>query len=95
MTEQPARPTFATWMGSMWLYTLLRFGMFFALWGLIVLAGMQALFAAVLAAALSLPLSYVLLARPRAHFAATIEQRVQAHQAQRERLDERLSGDET
>jgi O-antigen ligase len=96
MTEQsrPARPSFATWMSSMWLYTLLRFGLFFALWGLLVLVGVHGLFAAALAVLLSLPLSYVLLARPRAHFAATIEQRVQAQQAHRARLDERLSGDE-
>ncbi|MCW2494770.1 MAG: hypothetical protein JWQ77_694, partial [Jatrophihabitans sp.] len=35
--EQPEQrlPTFAKWMGSMWLYSLLRFGLFFALWGLL------------------------------------------------------------
>ena len=33
----PIRTTFAGWMGSMWLYTVLRFALFFALWGIVVL----------------------------------------------------------
>jgi hypothetical protein len=89
VTEQQ-RPSFGNWMGSLWLYTLLRFGMFFALWGLLVLAGLSGLFAAFLALVLSVPLSYVLLARPRARIAAQIEQRVNAHKAARADLDRRL-----
>lgn len=77
-------------MGSLWLYTLLRFGMFFALWGLLLLAGMSALFAAFLALVLSVPLSLVLLARPRARVAANIEERLNAHRAARADLDSRL-----
>src|SRR5664279_4311411 len=71
-------PSFANWMGSLWLYTLLRFALFFALWVLFVLVGLAGLFAALLALALSVPLSFVLLAKPRARVAANIEQRVNA-----------------
>ena len=78
----------------MWLYTILRFGLFFALWGLLVLAGLEGFIAAVVAIVLSLPLSYVLLARPRARFAANIEQRVNAHRENRAELDQKLSGED-
>ena len=78
----------------MWVYTVLRFGLFLALWGLLVVAGVQGLFAAVLAVLLSVPLSFVLLARPRARFAATIEQRINAQRAEREHLDDQLSGED-
>jgi O-antigen ligase len=91
---EPPRPTFAGWMGSMWLYTILRFGLFFALWGLLVLVGLSGYIAAIVAVLLSLPLSYVLLARPRARFAANIEQRVSAHRQDRASLDQELSGDD-
>ncbi len=95
MTEQsPKQPTFAGWMGSMWLYTTLRFGLFFGLWGLLVVVGLRGYIAAVVAVLLSLPLSYVLLARPRARFAANIEQRVNAHREDRAALDQKLSGED-
>ena len=86
-------PSFSSWMGSMWLYTLLRFGLFFALWGLLVLAGLGGLFAAALALVLSVPLAWVLLARPRARFAANIEERVNSRKQQRADLDAELAGD--
>lgn len=89
MTERQ-RPSFANWMGSLWLYTLLRFGMFFALWGLLLLAGLSGLFAALIALVLSVPLSLVLLARPRARVAANIEERINAHREARADLDSRL-----
>jgi O-antigen ligase len=92
--EQAKQPTFAGWMGSMWLYTILRFGLFFALWGVLVLAGLPGLLAALVAVVLSLPLSYVLLARPRARFAANIEQRINARREGRAELDQELSGDD-
>ncbi|MDP9094067.1 MAG: DUF4229 domain-containing protein, partial [Actinomycetota bacterium] len=79
----PASPSFSTWMGSMWLYTVLRFGLFLVLWGLLYAAGLSGLIGALLAALLSVPLSYVLLARPRARLAATVEQRVAAQRAAR------------
>jgi O-antigen ligase len=92
--EQAKQPTFAGWMGSMWLYTILRFGLFFALWGILVLAGLSGLLAALLAVVLSLPLSYVLLARPRARFAANIEQRSDARREDRADLDQKLAGED-
>jgi glycerol-3-phosphate acyltransferase PlsY len=88
------RPTFGAWMGSMWAYTLLRFGLFVLLWLIFVVAGLGGLIAAVIAAVVSIPLSYVLLARPRAKFAATIEQRVEAARAERAALDQQLSGED-
>lgn len=78
----------------MWLYTVLRFGLFFALWGLLFLLGVHGFLAPVLALGLSVPLSFVLLARPRARFARQLEARVAAHRAERDRLDAQLDPDE-
>ncbi|PZS18542.1 MAG: hypothetical protein DLM57_06110 [Pseudonocardiales bacterium] len=96
MTEpRPAQPpSFSGWMGSMWLYTILRFGLFLALWGLVTLAGLHGFVGALVAVALSVPLSFVLLSVPRARFAANIEQRINAHREGRAELDEKLSGDD-
>jgi hypothetical protein len=90
--QQPSteRPSFAGWMGSLWLYTLLRFVMFAVLWGLLYLLGLGPLTAALFGLILSVPLSYVLLARPRARLAHNIELRVQARQQYREDLDAQL-----
>jgi O-antigen ligase len=90
--EGDKQPTFAGWLGSMWLYTILRFGLFFALWGLLSLAGLHGLLGGLVAVVLSVPLSFVLLARPRARFAAKLEQRVNAQRASRAELDEKLAG---
>jgi len=96
MTSEDSAPseqkgsTFGRWMGSMWLYTILRFGLFFALWGLMVLVGLSGFIAAVVALALSIPLSLVLLAAPRARFAANVEQRINAHREDRAELDAEL-----
>jgi len=92
--HQPEPPSFGSWMGSMWLYTILRFGLFLVVWGLLNLAGLHGLIGAAAAVVLSVPLSFVLLARPRARFAATIEQRVNARRGHRAELDQRLSGDD-
>jgi O-antigen ligase len=92
--QQAKRPTFAGWMGALWLYSILRFAMFFALWGLLLLAGLGGLFAAFIALVLSIPLSLVLLSRPRARVAANLEQRVNAHREARAELDSRLNPDE-
>jgi hypothetical protein len=81
-------------MGSMWAYTILRFALFFALWGLVVLLGLHGLFAALVALVLSVPLSFVLLARPRAAFARQLEARVDARRVARADLDERLESSE-
>jgi hypothetical protein len=80
-------------MGSMWGYTILRFGMFFALWGLLLLVGLGGLLAAALALVLSIPLSLVLLAGPRRRVADNVERRVEAHRAARSELDSRLDPD--
>ena len=93
MSEQPSRPSFGSWIGSLWLFTLLRFGMFFVLWGLLVAAGLDGLFAALLALILSIPLSFVLLAKPRARVAANLEARVAAQRVARADLDARLDPD--
>jgi hypothetical protein len=77
----------------MWLYTVLRFGLFFALWGLLYVLGLRGFFAPVLALLLSVPLSFVLLARPRARFTRQLEARLAAHREERENLDARLDGD--
>lgn len=91
---QPARqPSFGSWLGSMWLYSALRFGLFFALWGLLALLGLGSLIAAFLALVLSVPLSLVLLAGPRRRFAANLEARVDAQRARRAELDAELDPD--
>jgi hypothetical protein len=91
--QQPIQSTFAGWMGSMWLYTTLRFGLFFALWGVLYLLGLHGFLAPLLALVLSVPLSLVLLARPRAAFTRQLEMRVEARRVEREKLDSRLESD--
>ncbi|MGH8960532.1 MAG: DUF4229 domain-containing protein [Jatrophihabitantaceae bacterium] len=90
MKYQRSGPSFGSWMGSMWLYTILRFALFFALWGLMLLLGLHGFVAALVALALSIPLALVLLAVPRARFAATVEQRMNAHRDERAQLDAEL-----
>ena len=92
MTE-PTQPTFARWMGSMWLYSILRFGLFFALWGLMVLVGLHGLFAALVGLVVSIPLGLVLLSRPRAAVAGNLETRLNARRSAREDLAARLDPD--
>jgi Protein of unknown function (DUF4229) len=73
--EEPAasiQPSFAGWLGSMWLYTGLRFGLFGAVWGILYLIGLSGFLSALLGLVLSVPLSLVLLARPRARFTAQL-----------------------
>ena len=79
----------------MWLYTILRFGLFFALWGLLVLFGVHGFLAPVLALVLSVPLSFVLLARPRAMFTRQLEARIQRRKDDRAAFDARLESGET
>ena len=88
--SEPRNTGFGSWMGSMWLYTILRFGLFFALWGLMVLLGLHGFAAPVVALVLSIPLSFVLLARPRARFAANLEARVNQRREARSHLDDQL-----
>lgn len=89
----PPQPTFGRWMGSMWLYTVLRFGLFFALWGVMELVGLRGLFAAFIGLVLSIPLGLVLLRAPRAAVAGNIEQRIDARRQARADLDAQLDPD--
>jgi hypothetical protein len=103
MTDEHAEPAvpeegqspiaFKNWMGSLWLYSLLRFGMFFALWGLLVLAGLHGYVAAILGLFLSIPLSLVVLQRPRHTVANNIEQRINARRDAMTELSARLDPD--
>jgi hypothetical protein len=93
MASEPKRSSFGSWMGSMWLYTILRFALFFALWGLMVLLGLSGFIAPLVALALSIPLALVLLAAPRARFAAQVEQRINAARGERAHLDAELDPD--
>jgi hypothetical protein len=97
VSEQPeeteptrAGPSFVNWMGSLWGYTILRFALFFALWGILVLVGIGGLLAALIALVLSIPIALVLLSGPRNRVAHQIEQRVDAHRVSRAELDSRL-----
>jgi hypothetical protein len=81
-------------LGAMWLYSALRFGLFFALWGILYLVGVPVFFAALIGLALSIPLSLVLLAKPRAAMSANLEQRLTQRREQADDLDARLNSDE-
>jgi hypothetical protein len=82
-------------MGSMWLYTILRFGLFFALWGILELLGVHGFLAPILALVLSVPLSFVLLAKPRAMFTRQLEARIERRKEDRAALDAQLEPGET
>jgi hypothetical protein len=81
-------------LAAMWLYTVLRFGLFLALWGLLWLARVPGLLAATIALVLSIPLSYILLRKQRAKLADNLQARVTARQAQRHTLDTELAGED-
>jgi hypothetical protein len=74
----------------MWLFTVLRIALFLVLWGIIYALGIEGLLAALIAAVLSVPLSFVLLAKPRAAFAAQLETRVNRARQARADLDREL-----
>ena len=78
----------------MWLYTVLRFGLFFALWGVLYLLGVHGFLAPVLALVLSVPLSFVLLAKPRAMFTRQLAARGEQRKADRAAFDARLESGE-
>jgi hypothetical protein len=78
----------------MWLYSLLRFGMFFVLWGLLYLLGAGWLLGGAIAIVLSVPLSLVLLAKPRAKLAANLDDRINDRRERADDLDTRLNSDD-
>ena len=83
-------PTFRGWMGSMWLYTTLRFGLFGALWAILYFCGISVYLSALIGLVLSVPLSLVLLAKPRARFTAQLEARVNARRVGLDDLEVQL-----
>jgi hypothetical protein len=79
----------------MWLYTVLRFGLFFALWGILALLGVHGLLAPLIALVLSVPLSFVLLAKPRDMFTRLLVARMVQRKADRAAFDNRLESGDT
>ncbi len=88
----PIGPAFRRSLTVFWVYTLLRFGLFGALFAIMWLLGAGGFIGAIIALALSVPLSWVLLARPRRAFAANIEQRVNARVVRKAEFDAQLAG---
>lgn len=80
-------------LGQFWLYTLLRIALFGAVWGVLWLVNVRGMLALLFAVLLSVPLSFVLLARPRAALAASLEQRVSQRKVREDDLRHRLAGD--
>jgi len=76
------------------MFTLLRFGLFAVLWAILYIIGLEWFVAALIALVLSIPLSLVLLAKPRAMLSQTIEQRIEAQKERRAQFDARLEGDD-
>lgn len=97
MTEQqPSEPKFGNWMGSLWVFTALRYGLFLVLWAILYLLGLKGLhgfLAPLVALVLSVPLAFVLLAKPRARVARQIELRVEARRAHKDSLATELDPD--
>ena len=92
MTGEPKPPTAVASLRAMWLYTLLRFGIFFVLWGILWVARVPGFLGAVIALALSIPLSFVLLGRQRQRMVDNLEKRVETRKARNRDLDDKLSG---
>jgi hypothetical protein len=80
-------------LGQFWLYTFLRIALFGAVWGVLWLVNVRGMLALLFAVLLSVPLSFVLLARPRAALAASLEQRVSQRKVREDDLRHRLAGD--
>jgi Protein of unknown function (DUF4229) len=79
-------------LAALWVYTLLRIALFGALVGLLWLFGVRGLLGAVIALVLSVPLSFLLLARPRQALVAGVTGQVEARRVRTSELDVRLSG---
>jgi len=76
------------------LYTLARFGLLAVITLLLVLAGVPALVALVLALVVSLPLSVIVLPGLRARVNAGVAEMAQRRRAERDRLRAQLRGDQ-
>ena len=77
-----------------WIYTGLRVALFLALFGVLWLSGLRGLLGAAVALALSVPLSFVLLARPRNAMAEEMHRRLTEREDRTRDLDARLGGDD-
>jgi hypothetical protein len=75
-----------------WVYSLARITLFLVLWGLLWLFGLGGLIGAAVALVLSVPLSYVFLARPRTAMTAAMMERLNVRQERTADLDRDLSG---
>lgn len=80
-------------LGQFWIYTLLRIALFGALWGVLWLVNVRGMLGLLIAVLLSVPLSFVLLARPRAALASSLEQRAADRKVREDDLLHRLAGD--
>jgi hypothetical protein len=87
----PAGP--ARLLGQFWVYTVLRIALFGAVLGVLWLVNVRGMLGLLIAILLSVPLSFVLLARPRAALAASLAQRVEARQKREGLLRQRLAGE--
>ncbi len=88
-------PSTARALGAMWVYTILRIGLFLVLWGLLWLVRVPVFLAGVIAVVLSVPLSFVLLNRQRQKLADNLERRVEHRRSRTTELDDKLSGGDT
>jgi Protein of unknown function (DUF4229) len=74
-------------------YTVLRFGLLVVVLAALALVGVRGILLPALAVLISLPLSYVLLARQRNAFAAEVERRVHERQERRSALRADMAGE--
>ena len=75
-------------------YTAGRVLVFAGIAALLFVVGLRGFVLVLVALLVSLPVSYVLLSRPRADFAADVERRIAERRARREDLRSRLRGDD-
>ena len=75
-----------------WVYSLLRIALMAALFGLLWLFGLGGFLGAAIAVALSVPLSYVLLARPRNAMTAAMMDRLNVRQERNADFFEQVAG---
>jgi hypothetical protein len=80
-------------VAALWLYTLARVAVFAALFGLLWVMGVRGLLGAAVALVLSVPVSFVVLTKPRAALTETMQARVQARGERTAALDAELSGE--
>jgi len=81
-------------IGLLWLYTGLRAAVFGVMFGLLWLLDVRGLLGALIALVLSVPLSIVLLARPRRKLAESLEQHTEARRQREDVLRRRLRGED-